>query len=124
MEREYFLIAVVVTLSVLPLASALNCTAYEGDYYSLCNTINQTLLNESEKEKLMQPDIYESPSQETGTTDLTLNLDGEPQTTLETIYREDAGTIVKLLVFIFVNYGIFSILTKPESVIRWLTADS
>lgn len=118
--RKLFLALILAV--ALPLVSALNCTNYQKDQYQLCNSIQNLPLPEDQKISLMQPDAlgYINDNEKP----ISLSLNGEnDKITLEEIYRDKISFIVKLSLFILINYVIYSFLTKYSKIIKWLSAD-
>ena len=104
-------------------AYALNCTKFKGDERNLCRTINPLPLAESYKVQLMKPDLYGSPNTNEPI-HLNLQFDEQEKLTTAQIYQDNIEKIAKLGLFIILNYALFSFLTKPSKIIKWLHADS
>lgn len=118
------LLAVVLTIILyLSPAHALNCTKFKGDEKSLCRTINPLPIGESDKKKLMKSDLYGSTNENNEPVDFNLNLDEEEKITTSEIYDDNIIIIVQLGLFILINYAVFSFLTKPKEIIKWLRVD-
>jgi hypothetical protein len=70
----------------------------------------------------MQSDAYSNFAYEQEPINLSLNVSAQEIKSTEQIYEENISIVVKILTFIALNYSIFSFLTKPQRVIRWLSA--
>jgi len=112
----------VLTLIFLPSVYALNCTLFTSSKNDLCNNINPLELNENDKFSLMQDNIYGSINEEQEPINITLNLQNQEVKTTKQLYEENVSMLVKLCLFIFVNYSVFSFLTKSSKIIKWLNA--
>jgi|SRR3989338_3105674 len=118
-----YMLGALALIILLPLANSLNCTKYQGDYNDLCNNINPLELSEGDKLSLMQSNVYGNIEPSEGR--VNLQLQGSPDSiTLDDIYQSKISLLVGIGTFIFVNYVIFSILTKSDFIRKWLIADS
>jgi hypothetical protein len=115
---------VVIALIVLPSAHALNCTKFKGDNRELCNAINPLELSEKDKKALMQSNIYGTINVKEEPINLNLNLEEQTPITLEQVYEDKIVTIGRFIVFLLLNYSIFSILTKSFNILKWLNVAS
>jgi len=118
------LAVIVITLFYLqiPPVHALNCTSYDDEQRELCNSVDSLDLSNKDKLVLMQSDAYDSFTSEQEPINLSLNVSSQEIKSTEQIYEENISIVVKILTFLALNYSIFSFLTKPQRVIRWLTA--
>jgi len=122
MRKTLLLAVALALLLILPPVYALNCTKFKGDEKSLCRTINPLPIAESDKKKMMKSDLYGSTKNDEPI-ELSLVLEKQEQLTTSEIYENNIGFIVKFGLFILLNYAIFSFLTKPSKIIKWLRAD-
>lgn len=118
-------LAVVITLFYIsiPPAHALNCTEYNHEQRDLCNSVDSLDLTDDDKILLMHPSDY-NLTYEPEQVNLKLNIPAEETQTTEQIYEENIALLVKIITFVVTNYTIFSLLTKPSLLLRWLTAVS
>lgn len=117
------IITAVVIIMLLPPTFALNCTLYHGDKHDLCNEIDPLDIAESEKERAMDDDLWQV-TQSDEPINLQINIPSEEVETLNQVYEENIALAVKIALFLLFNYALFSFLTKPNKIRRWLTADS
>jgi|GEM_PF-6826558 len=113
-----------VYILIMPSASALKCKYYEGDEKELCYTINDLDISNKEKDELMQDSLNKrdyTPSSQT----ISLSLNGyeENAITINDIYESKITKIWKIFLMVFINYSIYSVLTKSSILLKWVNAD-
>lgn len=125
MEKITLGLAVVITLFYIsiPPAHALNCTEYNREQRDLCNSVDSLDLSDDDKILLIQQGDY-NLTYEPEQINLKLNIPAQEIQTTEQIYEENIALLVKIITFVVTNYTIFSFLTKPQILLRWLTAVS
>lgn len=124
MKAKLLMLVVASALLILPSAYALNCTIYEGSKKEICVNVDPLDISEGDKEALLEGNVYGSINEEQTPINLEIHTDARETKTTEQIFDENIAILVRIGVFIFVNYAIFSVLTKPSKIRRWLSADS
>lgn len=124
MKAKLLMLVVASALLILPSAYALNCTIYEGSKKEICVNVDPLDISEGDKEALLEGNVYGSINEEQIPINLRISPNAQETKTTEQIFDENIATLVRIGVFIFVNYAIFSVLTKPSKIRRWLSADS
>ena len=118
------MLAAALVIWTLPPAFALNCTLYESDQHELCSVIDPLDVSDTEKESLMQPNIYTYTEFNIEPIELTVSPSEEQVQTFDTIYEQNIQKAFQILLFTLVHYCAYSYATRSSSIIQWLRVDS